>query len=166
MDMRTWCSVSLPTFFAIDVLMGQNGIILLFVTVVAAIITGLVGNYIAASRLIYAISRDELLPAWFCHLNKFKTPQNAILFIMLLSLPIPFLGRTAISWIIDVNTIGATIEYAYTSIITFILARKVGYKPAQITGMFVCVVSIMFFLYFMVPNFWSVAAMMGFFSIR
>ena len=150
---------ALPTFFAIDTLMGNTGLIILAVTVVAAVITGLVGNYIAASRLIYALTRDDLLPDWFGKLNKYRTPQNAIIFIMLLSLPIPFLGRTAISWIIDVNTIGATIDYAYTSTVAFVLARRVGDLPAQITGAFGLIVSATFFLYFMVPAFWTVSAM-------
>ncbi|MBQ9479944.1 MAG: APC family permease, partial [Selenomonadaceae bacterium] len=125
---------ALPTFFGVDMLMGNAGFVMLTVAVCAAVITGLVGNYIAASRLIYAIARDELLPPWFGRLNKFKTPQNAILFIMLLSIPIPFLGRTAISWIIDVNTIGVTIDYAYTSAVAFVLARKNADLRAQITG--------------------------------
>ena len=150
---------SLPTFFSIDMLMGNTGLIILAITVVAAVITGLVGNYIAASRLIYALTRDSLLPNVFGKLNKFRTPRNAIVFLMLLSLPIPFLGRTAISWIIDVNTIGATIDYAYTSAVTFVLARKYGDLRAQITGAFGCLVSVMFFAYFMIPNFWTVSAM-------
>ena len=150
---------ALPTFFGVDMLMGNAGFVMLTVAVCAAVITGLVGNYIAASRLIYAIARDELLPPWFGRLNKFKTPQNAILFIMLLSIPIPFLGRTAISWIIDVNTIGVTIDYAYTSAVAFVLARKNADLRAQITGGLGVISAVMFFCYFMIPNFWSVAAM-------
>ena len=150
---------ALPTFFTIDMVMGNTGLIILAVTVVAAVITGLVGNYIAASRLIYALTRDDLLPNWFGKLNKYRTPKNAIIFIMLLSLPIPFLGRTAISWIIDVNTIGATIDYAYTSIVTFVMARRAGYRLGQITGAFGCLMSVTFFLYFMIPSFWVVSAM-------
>ena len=150
---------ALPTFFTIDMLLGNTGLIILAITVVAAIITGLVGNYIAASRLIYSLTKDELLPNWFGRLNKFRTPRNAIIFVMLLSLPIPFLGRTAISWIIDVNTIGATIDYAYTSAVTFRTARKLGDLRAQITGAFGFIISSIFFLYFMVPSFWMVSAM-------
>ena len=149
----------LPTFFAIDMLMGNTGLIILAVTVVAAVVTGLVGNYIAASRLIYALTKDDLLPNWFGRLNKFRTPRNAIFFIMLLSLPIPFLGRTAISWIIDVNTIGATIDYTYTSAVTFVLARKAKDLRAQITGAFGVFISVTFFMYFMVPVFWTISAM-------
>ncbi|MBR1397339.1 MAG: amino acid permease, partial [Selenomonadaceae bacterium] len=149
----------LPTFFAVDMLMGKTGLIILAVTVVTGVITGLVGNYIAASRLIYALTRDDLLPSWFGKLNKFRTPKNAIIFLMLISLPIPFLGRTAISWIVDVNTIGATIDYAYTSAVTFVLARKSKDLRAQITGAFGVFISVTFFLYFMVPVFWTISAM-------
>ncbi len=149
----------LPTFYAINHFMGDTGLEILAATVIGGVATGLVGNYIAASRLIYALTRDDLLPAWFGKLNKFKSPQNAILFLMLLSLPIPFLGRTAINWIIDVNTIGATIDYTYTSVITFITARKLGVKRAQITGGVGCIFSVIFFLYFLVPSFWVVDAM-------
>ena len=159
-DLDNLHSVSkLPTFYAVNASMGSTGLIILAVTVVCGVITGLVGNYIAASRLIYALTRDELLPDWFGKLNKFKTPQNAVLFIMLLSLPIPFLGRTAISWIIDVNTIGATIDYAYTSIISFRLARRLGNRIPQFTGFFGGISAISFFLYFMIPNFWTISAM-------
>ncbi len=149
----------LPTFHAMHFFLGNTGLIILAVTVCAGVITGLVGNYIAASRLIYALTRDDLLPEWFGKLNKNRTPMNAVFFIMLLSLPIPFLGRTAIAWIIDVNTIGATIDYTYTSLVTIITARQMNKSLPQITGAIGCVVSLIFFLYFMVPNVWTVSAM-------
>ncbi|MBR1645863.1 MAG: amino acid permease [Selenomonadaceae bacterium] len=150
---------TLPTAHAVNFFMGDTGIILLAVTIMGGVITGLVGNYIAASRLIYALTRDDLLPPWFGKLNENHTPMNAVFFIMLLSLPIPFLGRTAIAWIIDVNTIGATIDYTYTSIVTLITARAMGKSLPQFTGIVGCVVSAIFFLYFMVPNAWTVSAM-------
>ena len=149
----------LPTLNAVHTIFGDWGMNLLIVTVICGVVTGIVGNYIAASRLIFALARDDLLPAWFCKLNKFGNPQNAILFVMGISLIIPFLGRTAINWIIDVNTIGATIDYTYTSVITFITARRLENLRAKITGGIGCIVSIMFFLYFLVPSFWIVDAM-------
>ena len=150
---------SLPTFHSIDYLMGDTGLTILAITVIGGVATGLLGNYIAASRLIYALTRDDLIPVWFGKLNKFCNPQNALIFLMVLSLPIPFLGRAAINWIIDVNTIGATIEYTYTSVVTFITARRLGILRAQVTGVIGCIISVSFFLYFLVPNFWVVDAM-------
>lgn len=150
---------AMPVIYTIHHILGDTSLIILELAVMGGVITGLVGNYIAASRLIYAMAKDNLLPEWFCKLNEQHSPMNAVFFIMLLSLPIPFLGRTAIAWIIDVNTIGATIDYSYTSIITVITARQLGKTLPRITGTIGCVVSVIFFLYFMVPNVWSVSAM-------
>ncbi len=149
----------LPTFFAVHELLGNTGLIILGFTIVAGVVTGLVGNTVAASRLIYSMARDGLLPEWFRKLNKAQAPEHAILFIMAVSLPIPFFGRTAIGWIIDVNTIGATIAYAYTSAVAYKLARDNDNLTVQITGMIGFVTSLLFFLYFLVPNFWSVSAL-------
>ena len=149
----------MPTINAIYAIMGDKGLTILLMAVMGGVITGLVGNYIAASRLIYALTQDDLLPEWFGRLNENHSPMNAVFFIMLLSLPIPFLGRTAIAWIIDVNTIGATIDYTYTSIVTLITARQLNVSLPKITGAFGCLISVIFFLYFMVPNVWTVSAM-------
>ena len=149
----------LPTFHAANALMGQTGFLVLSAAVVAGVATGLVGNYIAASRLIYSMARDNVLPGWFGRLNSSRTPSNAILFILLASLPIPFLGRTAISWIIDVTTIGATIAYAYTSVIAFLAAREEKNRLMELAGAIGSLCSLMFFIYFMVPNFWTISAM-------
>jgi len=149
----------MPTIHAMYHLLGDNGLTILLAAVMGGVITGLVGNYVAASRLIFALARDDLLPAWFGKLNKNHTPMNAVFFIMLLSLPIPFLGRTAIAWIIDVNTVGATIDYAYTSLVTIITAREMGKGLPQLTGIIGVVVSLIFFVYFMVPNPLTVSAM-------
>ena len=149
----------MPTIHAIYELLGDTGLLILLLAVMGGVITGIVGNYIAVSRLIYALTKDDLLPAWFGKLNENHTPTNAVFFIMLLSLPVPFLGRTAIAWIIDVNTIGVTIDYTYTSLVTIITAREMGKSLPQFTGIIGVVVSMLFFVYFMVPNPLTVAAM-------
>ena len=149
----------LPTFFVAHAAMGKAGLVILGVTVFAAVVTGLVGNYIAASRLIYAMSEDDLLPKWFSRLDDNGTPKNALLFIMLISLVIPFFGRTAIGWIVDVNTIGATIAYGYTSAAAYSTAKKEKNTRVMVTGIAGLVISAVFFLYFLIPSFWSVSAM-------
>ncbi len=149
----------LPTFFAVDSLIGGGGMTILALTLIAAVATGLVGNSIAASRLIYAMARDDVVSEKLKPLGEHNTPQNVFLLLMIMSLPIPFLGRTAISWIVDVTTVGATIAYAYASGIAFFLAKKDGNKAVQATGLIGMIISVIFFLYFMIPNFWAVNAM-------
>lgn len=149
----------LPTFYATDSILGQHGLWILACSVAAAVITGLIGNTLAMSRLVYAMARDNLLPDRFLRLNDAYSPRNIFLFFLLISLPIPFFGRTAISWIVDVNTIGATIAYAYTSATAFMAARKDGNRAVQATGAIGCVISLLFFIYFMVPGIASISTM-------
>ena len=102
------------------------------------------------------MAKDGILPAWFGRLNPAGSPKNALLFIMAVSLPIPFFGRTAIGWIIDVNTVGATIAYAYTSAAALKNAKDDGRRDIQITGIIGLIMSVIFFFYFMA---WSSGAM-------
>ena len=146
----------LPTFYVAERAMGKNGVIILGTAAFSGIMTGLIGNTIAASRLMYSMANNGMLPDWFGKLNKEKAPQNAITFLMLISLFIPFLGRTAIGWIVDVNTVGATIAYAYTSAAAYANAKKEGKKPVMITALLGIITSLLFFIYFMS---WSAEAM-------
>ena len=146
----------LPTFYAAQSAMGQTGLIVLGVTVCAGIITGLVGNYVAASRLMFAMADDGILPQWFGKVTKEGSPRNALYFLTAVSLLVPLAGRTAIGWIIDVNTIGAVIAYGYTSASAFASARREGNRKYLVTGLIGVVMSVVFFFYFMS---WKAGAM-------
>ncbi len=150
---------SLPTFHSVFTYMGKAGFLLLGLTTAGGILTGLIGNTIASSRLLYAAARDDMLPKKFAQLRRNGVPRTAILFVMLISLPVPFLGRTAISWIVDVNTIGATIAYLYTSVVAYKAARRDGNRIVMYTGILGAFISGIFTLYFLIPNFWSVEAL-------
>lgn len=108
--------LSLPTFHAANELLGTAGLVFLGIAVLAAILSGIVGFYMAASRLLYSMAKEKVLPSWFGKLHSVhKTPANAIFFIMAISLIAPFFGRTALGWIVDMSAIGAAIGYGYTS---------------------------------------------------
>lgn len=139
----------LPTFYAAARAMGSKGIVILGCAASAAILTGLIGNSIAASRLMYSMSKRGMLPVWFGRLNHESTPENAFRFLMAVSMLIPFLGRTAIGWIVDVNTVGATIAYGFTSAAAFVNARRNQNRLICFSGIFGIAVSVFFFLYFM-----------------
>ena len=142
----------LPTFYAAESFMGSLGSVILGLTTLGAIITGLVGNYIASSRLLYAMAQDDMMPRGMKRLNGRQVPQNAILFIMAVSVLLPFFGRTAISWIVDVTTVGATIAYAYTSAAALRSARREGNRLVKATGLIGLIISLVFVLYFLIPN--------------
>ncbi|MBR1815339.1 MAG: amino acid permease [Lachnospiraceae bacterium] len=140
---------SLPVFYNTSYAVGRYALVLMVTTVLSGILTGLIGHFIAASRLIYAMSKEKILPKWFSVVNKHGVPQNAMLFLMVVSVFIPFFGRTAIGWIVDVTTIGATIVYGYTSAVAYVLSKRRGDKRTRITGLIGLIVSIGFFIYFM-----------------
>ena len=148
-----------PVFYSIFSAIGVPGLIILGVAAACGIITGLVGNMTAASRLIYSMARDDLLPAPMAKLNRHGAPQNAIVFLLLISLPIPFLGRSAIGWIVDVNTIGVTVAYAYTSFAALTDAVRERRAGMEVTGCLGVLISVFFLLYFLVPGLSSVSSM-------
>jgi signal transduction histidine kinase/ActR/RegA family two-component response regulator len=141
--------LGLPTFNVAGMAMGNLGIHLLGVAALSGMLTGLIGNYVAASRLLLVMAKDGMLPKWFGKLDRDNTPRNALIFLMGISILIPLLGRTAIGWIVDVNTIGAVIAYAYTSADAFVNARKEKKIIVEITGIIGFAMSLFFFLYFM-----------------
>ena len=128
----------LPTFHAAYTLMGTAGLILLGVAALCAVLSGICGFYMATSRLLYSMSREKVLPAWFSDLHpRYKTPYKAIVFILAVSLAAPFFGRTALIWIVDMSSIGAAVGYAYTSAATVKYAweeRHWGYFASGVAG--------------------------------
>lgn len=138
---------SLPTFFAVRSLLGEPGLYLIGFTVLSAIFTGILGNCVAASRLLYSMAEDRMLPRWFGRLNGNSVPRNAVLFILALSCIIPFFGRTAVAWIVDVTTIGATVVYGYTSFTAYLCAKREKNLKYEMTGLAGSVAAVLFSVY-------------------
>ena len=143
---------SAPTFFAAYTSLGNLGSVLLGAAALGGIFTGLIGNYIALSRLMMAMSEDGMMPDWMGRTDKGHVPKQAIFCIFAISMVLPFFGRTAISWIVDVTTVGATIAYAYASaaaLKTAILEKNRRYVMIGALGV---IVSLLFAIEFLVPN--------------
>lgn len=114
---------------AAEKLLGTFGKVLVGVAVMSAVLTGIMGFYLASSRLMYSMSRDGYLPKIFGKIHpKYKTPANAMLFCMLVSLSGPILGREALGWFVDMSAIGASIGYGFTSLSTLVTMKKNGDK--------------------------------------
>ncbi len=146
---------AVPTFHATSDIFGETGLIFMGLTVMAAIATSLLGLYNATARLIYATAKDNILSAWFARLNAQNVPANAILFILIISISVPFVGRTMISWVVDATTIGATIVYGYVSACAYIIASREGLARFKVTGITGVIFSAIFAMFLLFPNFWS-----------
>ncbi len=113
----------LPAFYAAQFYLGDAGLLILVGSLLALVITSLIGNIVALSRLFVKLGRDRMLPEAFADLNEKGTPQNSVLAITLVSLLVPLLGRTPIGWIVDITTIGAVIVYGLVSLAEWHIGR-------------------------------------------
>ena len=112
---------------AAEELLGTFGKVLVGLGVSCAVLSGIMGFYLASSRLMYSMSRDGYLPEWFGKVNsKYGTPKNAMIFCVIVSLSGPVLGREALGWFVDMSAIGASIGYLFTSASTLITSRRDG----------------------------------------
>ena len=150
---------AVPAFYAIHYYLGDTGIAILMFALFGAILTSLIGNTMALSRLLYASGRDHLAPKGLSHLNKRGNPSRAVILIVTVSALIPFLGRTAIGWIVDVTTLGATIIYGLVSYAVYRDAKKNEKKKEKVTGLAGMILMIVFIALLLVPNLFSFSAM-------
>lgn len=144
--------LSLPTFHAAHALLGTAGLFFIGIAVLAAILSGIIGFYMATSRLLYSMAKERVLPGWFAVLHPtHKTPKNAILFVLAFSVIAPFFGRTALGWIVDMSSTGAAIGYAYTSAAALRYALQEKRTGIIVTGILGIVLSICFLILLLVP---------------
>lgn len=148
---------SMPVFSAVRRTLGQTGTAILCGTMLAAQLTGIFATYIATSRLMCAMSRGGMVPRWFGALSRDGTPANAILFVMLVSVAIPFFGRTVVGWPVDVSNLGAAIAYGYVSAAAYAIARREGERNFFVRAAGICGVAMaaVFCLLMLVPNYIS-----------
>ena len=143
---------SLPTFHAAHELLGTAGLVFLGIAVLGAILSGICGFYMATSRLLFSMARENVLPGVFSRLHpRYRTPYAAILFVMAISLIAPFFGRTALGWIVDMSSLGAAIGYGYTSAAALKYARAEGIRSTQVTGALGVLLAVVFAVLLLVP---------------
>ena len=74
-------TASIPTFYAAYSSLGHTGTMILGIAALGAIFTGLIGNYIALSRLVCSMADDGLFGKAFGRRSKGYVPLNAIIAI-------------------------------------------------------------------------------------
>ena len=139
---------------AAERLLGLRGKILVGTAVSCAVLSGIMGFYLASSRLMYSMSRDGYLPAWFGVIDeRHHTPKNALVFCIVISLSGPILGREALGWFVDMSAIGASIGYFFTCACTMVTMKRDGDRFPFLAAMAVlgAVVSVVFIILQLVP---------------
>ena len=139
---------------AAEEMLGIYGKILIGVAVSCAVLSGIMGFYLASSRLMYSMAKDGYLPSVFGKINsRYGTPINAIIFCLIVSLSGPILGREALGWFVDMSAIGASMGFFFTSASAFKRMRLdkdggVFFKVMAILGM---IFSVAFMILQLIP---------------
>ncbi len=139
---------------AAERLLGVYGKILIGIAVSCAVLSGMMGFYMASSRLMYSMAKDGYLPKVFAKLDsRYSTPKNAMIFCMIVSLSGPILGREALGWFVDMSAIGASIGYGFTCLSTIITIKKENDKKPFLMTMAVLgtIFSLAFIILQLVP---------------
>ena len=142
---------NLPAFYAVSRTMGNTGVGILMAVLLCLVFTSLIGNLTALSRLFYALGRDGLFSERLAVLNRRAVPGRAIGFVAVVSCFIPLLGRTAVGWIVDVTTLGATLVYAFVSAAAVKNAALRGDRTERVTGAAGLAIMFFFCLNFLIP---------------
>lgn len=125
---------ALPAFYAVSQILGRAGLCALHLALFGLIATSLLGNTVALSRLLYALAREEVLPRSLGRVNGAGTPERAVWTVALCSAVVPFLGRSAISWLVDVATIGSTLTYGLVCSSAYCTGRRENRLDDQLFG--------------------------------
>ena len=82
---------AVPAFYAINHYLGSTGVTVLMLALLGAIITSLIGNTMALSRLLYAAGKERSAPSKLAVCRKNGNPAFAVYVIVAVSSLIPFL---------------------------------------------------------------------------
>ena len=144
---------SVPTFHAARAIMGTPGLAVMGVTAVSAILTGIIGGYRATTRVLSTMAEDRILS------EKFSRTTYSILFIMVISIVITFLGLNSLNWFVDLTSFGAIVAFGYTSAAACRIARTEGNRRIFLTGLIGTVISFVFVLVQLIPRVAALDAM-------
>lgn len=108
------------TGWVADQVFGRFGGVALTVPVLAGILTGMNGFFMATTRLLFSMGRSKFLPEFFASVHpRYNTPWKSVLFTLALCLVVPWFGRAALGWIVDMSAIGTAMAYLFTSMTAY-----------------------------------------------
>ena len=143
---------AVPVFFAFCQLFGDTGRIILDVAVLGAVLSGIMGFGIAGSRVLVVMSEFGHLAPWLSERHPvYGTPRNAIIATFAAAAVFTLLGRSILSWIIDLSSVGAALAFFYASAATAKVAKRENHPVAAAFGVIGAALSVVFILLLVLP---------------
>ncbi len=143
---------TIPVFFNVHKYMGDTGVWLMVAVGISALATGVLGFHRAEARVLAIMAKWDLLPKKLAEENEHGVPVKASLVVLVISIPVFFVGRTAIGWNADVASFASAIVYAYISVCTLKTALKNGSKRMKLCGILGVATMVFIFIFLLLPN--------------
>lgn len=152
------------TGHAVRILVGDGIFYFLAVAMFGAVVSGLNGFFISSSRLVDTMSEDYDVGK---REGAKKTgngtiPRWVIYFIGACAIIVPFFGRTALLWFVDLSSIGASVAYFMTCLCAYKISENRKDVIFSGLGMFV---SLAFLVFLLTPIFDSNISLPSYFSL-
>ena len=144
---------AVPTFYAAKAIIGTHGLILISITALAGVLTGIIGGYRATIRVLSTMAEDKILS------DMFSKTLYSTLFIMIFSVSLALFGRNTLSWFVDLTSFGAIVAFGYTSAAAYKHAKTENIKKVKLTGVIGTVISTIFVIVQLVPRLTAMEAM-------
>lgn len=161
-DLDRFASEAWPTGSAVSGLVGGFGLVLMVCAVTAGVVTGLNGFTASASRVLYTMGTISMISPRFAAVDaKYRTPKFAIFFVAAVCAISPWFGRAALTWVVDMTSVGIAVAYLSASFFRFRLSRGDelrgvsgvhASRGGEILGILGCAISIFFMLLLLVPG--------------
>lgn len=124
-----------------DQVFGRFGGVALTIPVLAGILTGMNGFFMATTRLLFSMGRSKFLPNFFASVHpRYNTPWKSVLFTLALCLLVPWFGRAALGWIVDMSAIGTALAYLYTALTAYKYLDRNPQIPEASWGKPICII--------------------------
>ncbi len=127
-----------------NIVFGRLGSVVLAVSVLGAVCTGINGFYVATTRLLLSMARGSILPKWFAEIHpRFQSPHKAIVFTIGIVLLTPWCGRAVVGWIVDMSSVGTAIAYLFTCLAAWRMFRHTPNISNKAGKILVCAVGVL-----------------------
>lgn len=131
-------SSNTPLADAANIFMGAAGALLIGVGSMIAMTGNLTGQILTGSRMLFALSENGALPAWFGRVHpRFRTPGNAVLFSAAIALALALSGSFVVMAV--ASAVARLVTYSGASAATLVLRQtrfeKVVKKPVFVIAL-------------------------------
>lgn len=124
---RKLANAELAMVTATEALPGGNIlVVLLLISVIASLIKTWNSVFAAAIRTLVALGREGMVPAWLSATDARGTPRHAVLFVAAFNIGGIFLGRGAITPLVDMSAAAMTLCFVLCCLGVVVLRRRHG----------------------------------------